>query len=191
MSGYRIFKDGEADGHCEYKYSGDNRIDQYYYGNNGKMQAHCTIEYDDRKNITMFREYGYIYPDTTRMVLLYLRCNSYDTENRIESAFEYFCDGSPSYRYLYSHDNDNTITQTRINAVTGETFTITTTTNDKFGNTVKVCEIMPKDSPEWRSATIDYEYDNKGNWVTRKVVGSDPRLMNTATNATRRIYYIE
>lgn len=94
-------------------------------------------------------------------------------------------------RYRYSHDIDGTITQTRIIAATGKTFTITKTTNDKFGNTVKVSEIAPQDSPEWHSATIDYDYDNRGNWITRKINGCDPRLMNSDTNATRKIYYIE
>ena len=125
------------------------------------------------------------------MTLLYLRCNSFDTENRIDSAFEYFCDGTPSYRYQYSYNNDGTITQTRINAATGKTFTITKKSEDKHGNTIKVSETMPQDSPEWQSATIDYEYDKMGNWTTRKVNGCDPRLMNAVTNATRRIYYAE
>ena len=191
LTGYKTFNEGKANGYCEYRYSGESRIDQYHYDNNGKAKRHCIIEYDDRKNITMIKEYGFIYPDTTRMVMLYLRCNSYDTENRIESAFEYFSDGSPSYRYRYSHDIDGTITQTRINAATGKTLTITKTANDKFGNTVKVSEIAPQDSPEWHSATIDYDYDNRGNWITRKINGCDPRLMNSATNATRKIYYIE
>ena len=191
LTGYRVFNNGEADGYCEYKYKGKNRVDRYHYENNGKVQAHCIIEYDDRKNITMIREYGHIYPDTTRMTLLYLRCNSFDTENRIDSAFEYFCDGTPSYRYQYSYNNDGTITQTRINAATGNTFTITKTSEDKHGNTIKVSETMPQDSPEWQSATIDYEYDKMGNWTTRKVNGCDPRLTNAVTNATRRIYYVE
>ena len=191
LTGYRIFKDGKADGYCEYKYSSNNRMDQYHYDSSGKPQVHCILEYDNSKNLTMIREYGYIYPDTTKMTLLYLRCNSYNTENRIESAFEYFCDGSPSYRYKYSYENDCTITQERINATTGEIFTITRTTDDKFGSTIKVCEIMPQDSPEWQNATIDYQYDNNGNWISRKVNGCDPRIMNAATNATRRIYYIE
>ena len=191
LTGYRVFNNGEADGYCEYKYKGKNRVDRYHYENNGKVQAHCIIEYDDRKNITMIREYGHIYPDTTRMTLLYLRCNSFDTENRIDSAFEYFCDGTPSYRYQYSYNNDGTITQTRINAATGKTFTITKTKEDKFGNTVNVSETLPQDSPEWHSTTIDYKYDNKGNWTTRKIAGYDPRTMNAVTNATRRIYYVE
>ena len=46
-------------------------------------------------------------------------------------------------------------------------------------------------SHEWHSATIDYDYDNRENWITRKINGCDPRLMNSATNATRKIYYIE
>lgn len=191
LTEYKIFVNGKPCGHCEYKYIGENRIDQHHYNNNGKEQRRCIIEYDDRKNITMFREYGYIHPDTTRMVLLYLRCNSYDTANKVDSAFEYFCDGTPSYRYQYSHDNDGTITQTRINAATGKTFTITKKSEDKHGNTIKVSETMPQDSPEWQSATIDYEYDKMGNWTTRKVNGCDPRLMNAVTNATRRIYYVE
>ena len=190
LAGYRIFRHGKPDGYCEYRYSGKNRIDQYHYDNNGKVQTHCIMETDNRKNITLVREYGYIYPDTTRMILLYLRCNSYDTENQIESAFEYFCDGSPSYRYLYSYDSDET-TQKRINASTGNIYTVTRTADDKFGNTVKVSETMPEDSPEWHSATIDYEYDSNGNWTKRKVNGCDPRLMNTVTDATRRIYYVD
>ena len=83
LIGYSTFKDGKPDGYCKYRYSGENRIDQYHYDNNGKVQTHCIMETDNRKNITLVRKYGYIYPDTTRMILLYLRCNSYDTENQI------------------------------------------------------------------------------------------------------------
>lgn len=191
LTEYKIFVNGKPCGHCEYKYSGENRIDLFRYDNNGKVLTYCITEYDNSKNNTMYKEYGYIYPDTSKMVLLYLRCNIYDLENKIESAFEYFCDGSPSYRYQYSHDCDGTITQKRINAATGKVFTITRTTEDKHGNAVKVSETMPNDSPEWHSATIDYEYDNKGNWTTRKVNGNDPRLTNAVTNATRKIHYIE
>ena len=190
LIGYSTFKDGKPDGYCEYRYSGENRIDQYHYDNNGKAQAHCIMETDERKNITLVREYGYIYPDTTRMILLYLRCNSYNSENQIESAFEYFCDGSPSYRYQYSYDSDGR-TQKRINASTGNIYTVTRTTDDKFRNTVKVSETMPEDSAEWHSATIGYEYDSNGNWTKRKVNDCDPRLMNTIADATRRIYYMD
>ena len=191
LTGYKIFNDGKANGYCVYKYRGENRIEQYHYDNNGKEERHCIIEFDDRENITMFREYGYIHPDTTIMTLLYLKCNTYDTENRIECAFEYFCDGSPSYRYQYSHDSDGTTTQTRINAVSGKTFTITRTAEDEYRNAVMVSETMPQDSPDWDSAKINYEYDNMGNWTKRKVNGSDPRLINAVTNATRKIYYVE
>ena len=48
---------------------------------------------------------------------------------------------------------------------------------------------MPKDSSEWYSATIDYIYDNQGNWTKRKVNGYDPRQMNAVRNCTRKIRY--
>ena len=60
LTGYRVFNNGEADGYCEYKYKGKNRVDRHHYENNGKVQAHCIIEYDDRNNITLIRVYGHI-----------------------------------------------------------------------------------------------------------------------------------
>lgn len=187
-TGYTIFKDGKITGYCEYIYF-KNCIEQNLYNSNRKLQSRYCIEYDNNNNIIKIQEYGFVYPDTTNTKLLYEKSISYNAENKKASAYEYFCDGTPPYKYKYTYSTDGIITEERINANTGTIFTITQTTKDKYGNVVEVSETMPKDSSEWYSATIDYIYDNQGNWIKRKVNGYDPRQMNAVRNCTRKIRY--
>lgn len=189
--GYHKFTNGEINGRCEYTYDGINIIEQIYYDKTGRDELRCIIEFDDRRNIATYSCNGYIYPDTTNMKLLYRLSNSYNLENKLESAYEYFSDGTPSYRYNYKYDADGTLTEERIIDSTGKIFTITKTVNDKHGNAIMVSETMPQDSTEWNSITIDYKYDKQGNWTERKVNGRDPRLMDNVTDTSRRIYYID
>ena len=187
-TGYTIFEDGKITGYCEYIYF-KNCIEQNLYNSNRKLQSRYCIEYDNNSNIIKIQEYGFIYPDTTNTKLLYEKSILYNAENKKASAYEYFCDGTPPYKYKYTYSTDGIITEERINANTGTIFTITQTTKDKYGNVVEVSETMPKDSSEWYSATIDYIYDNQGNWTKRKVNGYDPRQMNAVRNCTRKIRY--
>lgn len=191
VSGYKIFENRTFAGYCEYKYPATNRIEQIDYDNNGKQKSYSIIDFDDKRNITMLQVYGYIYPDTINMKLLYKRCDTYNTDNRKESASEYFCDGTPPYRYRYTYDTNGTITEERSIASTGKIFTITRMVSDNNGNVVKVSEIMPKDTQEWQNATISYKYDSNGNWIERTVNGKDPRVMDSVRNCTRRIYYVD
>ena len=190
VAGYRIFENGKPGGHCEYSYS-TNGIEQSCYDCNGKQLSCLCIEFDTNHNITTMQQYGYVYPDTANIKLLYKKSISYDAGNKQTGAYEYFRDGIPPYQYRYFYDTDGTITEERINANTGNVFTITKTINDKYGNVVKASETMPKDSPEWYSVTIDYIYDNQGNWTERKVNGNDPRQMDAVKNSKRRIHYLQ
>ena len=190
VAGYRIFEKGMHTGDCKYIYS-TNNIEQVYYDSNDKQQTRLCIEFDNNGNIITLQQYGYIFPDTTNIKLLYKKNILYNTKNQETSAYEYFCDSTPPYQYRYTYDKDGVMTKERINANTKKDFTITKTINDKHGNIVNVSETMPKDSPEWQSATIDYIYDDKGNWIERKVKDYDPRLMDAVNNCTRRIYYVK
>jgi hypothetical protein len=79
----------------------------------------------------------------------------------------------------------------------GRVYTITKSRHDNQGNIIKVSENMPDDSPEWRSAAIEYRYDSHGNWIERRIIDketgaptNDPRGMDAVNDATRKIYYL-
>ena len=185
-----FYSKGKEDGCCKYYYDGSNSVTLHYYDNNEKEVSYTVIEYDDRKNITLRRDYGYIYPDTTRMVLLYLKQNSYDNKNHPDVAFEYFCDGIPPYKYRYTYNSDGTEIEECFLAVTGDIYTITKNKRDAMGNVVEQSENMPSDSHDWTNITIDYKYDEKGNWVERKIVDAAPE--GYRNNYTKRsIYYLD
>ena len=59
-----------------------------------------------------------------------------------------------------------------------------------MGNVVEQSENMPSDSHDWTNITIDYKYDEKGNWVERKIVDAAPE--GYRNNYTKRtIYYLD
>ena len=185
-----FYTKGKEDGFCEYRYNGSNCVTLYYYDNNEKETSYTIVEYDDRKNITLYRDYGYIYPDTTRMVLLYMWHNSYDNDNRRDVAFEYYCDGIPPYKYRYTYNADGTEIEECFLAVTGDIYTITKNKRDNMGNVIEQSECMPSDGQKWTNVTIEYKYDEKGNWVERKVV--DSAVEGYRNNYTKRnIYYLD
>ncbi|MBR4294821.1 MAG: hypothetical protein IKT53_07505 [Bacteroidaceae bacterium] len=194
--GFDIFFDGKQVGSCKY-YGRSNGFNQYYFNSTGKVTARDIVEYNENRNITLCEHYRYIYPDTTKLVLTELVFNSYDKNNRLESTFEYFSDGIPNYYSRYSYDADGTVTQTRNLASMGRVYTITKSRHDNQGNIIKVSENMPDDSPEWRSAAIEYRYDSHGNWIERRIIDketgaptNDPRGMDAVNDATRKIYYL-
>ena len=69
VTGYRIFENGKPGGHCEYSYS-TNGIEQSCYDYNGKQLSCLCIEFDTNHKTTM-QQYGYVYPDTANIKLLY------------------------------------------------------------------------------------------------------------------------
>lgn len=183
-----FFSNGEEDGCCEYHYNGSNRVDMHYYDNNEKEISYTIVQFDDRKNITLCRDYGYIYPDTSRMVLVYMKQNSYDKDNRRDIAFEYHCDGIPPYKYRYTYNADGIEKEECFLAVTGDIYTVTKRKRDTMGNVVEQSENMPSDSDDWTNITIEYKYDEKGNWVERKIIDTAPESYRN--NYTKRnIYY--
>ena len=62
------YSDKEERGYCRYNYNGSNRVDLHYYDNNQKETSYSIIEFDDNKNVTLCRDYGYIYPDDTEIL---------------------------------------------------------------------------------------------------------------------------
>lgn len=57
-----------------------------------------------------------------------------------------------------------------------------------MGNVVEQSENMPSDSNDWTNITIEYKYDEKGNWVERKIIDTAPESYRN--NYTKRnIYY--
>lgn len=184
------YSDNEKDGFCIYDYNGSNRIDLYNFNKQGVETSREFVEFNDNKEITLYREYGYIFPDTTRMELLYLKQNSYDRVGRKESAFEYHCDGIPPYNYRYTYNNDDTEIEVCTLTATGDIYTITTIKRDNNGNIIEQNENMPQDNNEWDSIKIEYKYDNKGNWIERKITSlSSQEYLNKEIK--RRIYYID
>ena len=185
-----FYSNGEEDGYCEYDYNGPNRIDLHYCDSNQKELSYSIVEFDDNKNITLCRDYGYIYPDTTKMVLLYMIQNSYDGNNRLSDAFEYHCDGIPPYKNYYKYNDDGTeIGECRL-AVTGDIYTITKRKRDKIGNVVEESESFPHDTSDWTNIKIEYNYDDKGNWIERRIVDEDPESYRNRYSK-RRIYYLD
>lgn len=184
------YSDNENDGFCKYDDNGPNRIDLYNFNKQGVETSREFVEFNDNKEITLYREYGYIFPDTTRMVLLYLKQNSYDKVGRKESAFEYHCDGIPPYNYRYTYNSDGTETIECTLTTTGDIYTITKRKRDSRGNIIEQSENMPRDKQEWDSIKVEYKYDNKGNWIERKVTGlSSQEYLNKEIK--RKIYYID
>ena len=177
-------------GYCKYEYRNSNRVDQYNFNYQGVEKSYEIVEFNDKKKITLYREYGYIYPDTTRMQLLYLKQNSYDIAGRKESAFEYHCDGIPPYNYRYTYDHNGTeIEECRL-TVTGDIYAIIKTKRDSLGNIIEQNENMPWDNNKWDSIKVEYKYDNKGNWTEYKVTSlSSQEYLNR--EAKRKIYYID
>ena len=186
-----FFLNGEHDGFCEYYNMGLNRIDLHYFNNDKKETSYDIVEFDDNKNITLYRNYGFIFPDTTKMVLLYMKQNSYDKENRMDVAFEYFCDGIPPYKYRYTYDKDGREIEECFLAVTGDIYTITKVKKDKMGNIVEISENMSYDSADWYTALIKYKYDEYGNWIERLVMPLDPMSSYSHMHTRRRIHYVE
>ncbi len=185
-----FFTDGKEDGCCEYHYNGSHRVDLHYYNNNHKETSYTIVEFDDRKNITLRRNYEYIYPDTTKMALVYMKHNSYNKENRLDVAFEYYSDGIPPYKYRYSYNGDGTEVEECSLAVTGDIYTITKRKRDKQGNIVEECENMPADTSDWSNIKTEYKYDNKGNWVERKTIDLDS-IGHRNDYSVRKIYYLD
>ena len=176
-------------GYCEYGYNGSNRIDLHYYDSNQKETSYSIVEFDDNKNVTLYRDYGYIYPDTTQKVLLYMMQKSYDENNRLCDAFEYHCDGIPPYKYNYNYNDDGTETEECHLAVTGKIYSITKRKRDKNGNVIEESENFKWDSGEWTNIKIRYKYDNQGNWIERTIMDKAP-ISNRNNYLKRRIHYL-
>lgn len=183
------YSNGEENGHCKYYYNGSNRIDLHYYDNNQKETSYSIVEFDNNKNITLCRDYGYIYPDTTKMIMQYMMQNSYDKDNRITDAFEYHCDGIPPYKYRYTYNNDGTETIECFLAVTGDIYAITKVKKDKNGNVIEKSENMPWDTCDWTNIKIEYKYDDKGNWIECRIIDEDPESYRNKYSK-RRIHYL-
>lgn len=185
-----FYSNGVENGYCKYSYNGSNRIDLHYYDNGQKEVSYSIVEFDDNKNVTLCRDYGYIYPDTTNMVLLYMVQNSYDKNNRPDNAFEYHSDGIPPYKYRYSYNDDGTETEECFLAVTGDIYTITKRKRDKKGNVIEESENFPKDNSGWANIKIEYKYDDKGNWIERRILDEDPESYRNKYSK-RRIHYLD
>ena len=184
------YSDGKEISSCKYNYNGSNRIDLHYYDNSQKETSYSIVEFDNNKNVTLRRDYGYIYPDTTTMFLLYMIQSSYNENNRLSDAFEYHCDGIPPYKYCYNYNDDGTEFEECRLAVTGDIYTITKRRRDKIGNVVEESESLPHDTSDWTSIKIEYNYDDKGNWIERRIVDEDPESYRNRYSK-RRIYYLD
>ena len=182
-------KAGEG-GFCKYHYNGNNRIEQHYHNRDGVEKSYDIVEFDDRKNITLYREDGYIFPDSTKMTMLYMMQRSYDNKNRHDGAFEYHCDGIPPYKYCYTYNNDGTEIEECFLAVTGDIYKITKNKKDKQGNIIEQYVNYPRDNSEWDSIKYEYRYDNKGNWIERTTKGVGP-LNYINEHRKRKIYYLK
>ena len=178
------------EGHCRYFYSGSNRIEQHYFDKEGVEKSYEIVEFDDRKNITLYREYGHIFPDTTKMVLIYLKQNKYDKAGHKESAFEYHCDGIPPYKYRYTYNSDGTETVECFLAVTGDIYAITKRKRDKNGNVIEKNENLPWDTCDWTNIKIEYKYDDKNNWIERRTMDENPESYRNKYSK-RRIHYLD
>ncbi len=185
-----FYSNGEENGYCKYNYNGSNRIDLHYYNNNQKETSYSIVEFDNNKNVTLCRDYGYIYPDTTKMVLLYMVQNSYDKNNRLNDAFEYHCDGIPPYKYRYSYNDDGTEIEECFLATTGDIYTIIKRKRDKKGNIIEESENFPKDTSGWTNIKIKYKYDDKDNWIERRIMDESPESYRNKYSK-RRIHYLE
>lgn len=184
------YSDNEKNGFCRYDYNGPNRIDLYNFNKLGVETSREVVQFNDNKQITLYCLYSHIFPDTTRMELLFLKQNSYDKTGHKESAFEYHCDGIPPYNYHYTYNNDGTETEVRTLTATGNIYTVTKRKRDYKGNIIEQSENMPQDNCEWDSIKIEYKYDNKGNWIKRKVTSlSSQEYLNE--DVIREIYYID
>ncbi len=178
------------DGFCKYHYNGNHRIEQYNYNREGVEKSYDIVEFDDRRNITLYREYGYIFPDTTNMTMLYMIQRSYDEKNRSNGAFEYHCDGIPPYKYSYTYNSDGTEVVKCFLAVTGDIYKITKNKKDKQGNIIEQYENCPYDNSEWDTIKYEYKYDDKGNWIERKTKGMGS-LSYINEQSNRKIYYLK
>lgn len=185
-----FYLNGEENGFCKYYYNGSNRIDLHYYDGNKKETSCSIVEFDDYKNVTLCRDYVYIYPDTTHMVLLYMKQNSYDKNNRLNDAFEYHCDGIPPYKYRYFYNNDGTETEECYLATTGDIYSIIKIKRDKKGNVIEKSENFPRDTYDMTNIKIEYKYDKKGNWVERKIMDGDSESYRNKY-LKRKIHYLE
>ena len=184
------YSDGKEIGSCKYNYNGSNRIDLHYYDNSQKETSYSIVEFDNNKNITLCRDYGYIYPDTTNMVMQYMMQKSYDKDNRITDAFEYHCDGIPPYKYRYIYNSDGTETIECFLAVTGDIYAITKRKRDNRGYIIEQSENMPRDTQEWDNIKIEYKYDDKNNWIERRTMDENPESYRNKYSK-RRIHYLD
>lgn len=185
-----FYLNGKEYGYCKYDNNSSNRIDLHYYDSNKKETSYSIVEFDDNKNVTLCRDYGYIYPDTTKMVLLYMIQNSYDKNNRLNDAFEYHCDGIPPYKYRYSYNDDETVTEECFLAVTGDIYSIIKRKRDKMGNVIEENENFPSDTNDLTNIIIEYKYDDKGNWIERRIIDEDSKSYRNKYSK-RRIHYLE
>ncbi|MBQ2778569.1 MAG: hypothetical protein IJF46_02190 [Bacteroidaceae bacterium] len=182
-----FYSDGEMDGSCLYSYNGYDRIDLHYYDCTPKQTSYSIVEFDKKRNITFLRRYGYIYPDTANMQLLYMKQDSYNEDNKRDFAFEYHCDGIPLYKYRYSYDSDGCEIEECYLAISGDIYSVTKRKRDKIGNIIEERINYPWDNDEWEIMKIEYQYDDKGNWIERKII-SDAEYLNRHTK--RKIYYL-
>ena len=185
-----FYLNGEENGYCRYEYNNPNRIDLHYYDNNPKEVTYSIVEFDENKNITLRRDYGYIYPDTTKMVLLYMIQKSYNGSNWLSDAFEYHCDGIPPYKYNYIYNDDGTETEECCLAVTGDIYAIKKRKRDKSGNVIEESENFPWDSSGWTNVEIKYKYDDEGNWIERRIIDENPESYRNECSK-RRIRYLD
>lgn len=184
------YSDKEERGYCRYNYNGFNRIDLHYYDNNQKETSYSIIEFDDNKNVTLCRDYGYIYPDTTKIILLYMIQKSYNENNQLSDAFEYHCDGIPPYKYYYSYNNDGTETEECFLVVTGDIYSITKRKKDNRGNIIEESKNFPGDTYDRTSLKIEYKYDDKGNCIERRFMDEAPERYRNKYSK-RRIHYLD
>ena len=116
--------------------------------------------------------------------------SSYNENNRLDNAFEYHCDGIPPYKYHYSYNYDGTETEECCLAVTGDIYTITKRKRDKNGNIIEERENFPSDTNDWTNIKVEYKYDEKGNWIERRIIDENPESYRNRYSK-RRIYYID
>ena len=185
-----FYSNGEEDGYCGYDCNSSNRIDLHYCDSNKKEMSYSIVEFDDNKNVTLYRDYGYIYPDTTKMVLLYMIQKSYNGSNWLSDAFEYRCDGIPPYKYNYIYNDDGTETEECCLAVTGDIYAIKKRKRDKSGNVIEESENFPWDSSGWTNVEIKYKYDDEGNWIERRIIDENQESYRNECSK-RRIRYLD
>ncbi len=155
-----------------YEYDDERRlIDETSYDTTGRVLTTRSIGFDDR---------GVRFAETTNLLGEQIRTwrgtqNTYDENDRIIESIWHYENGEMSGRRLYEYDDDGRILQDIIYDPDGA---MTARTQNEYNDSglLSIRTVYSADNYVSQRFTYDYQYDSRGNWISKREYRDDNTL---------------